>query len=188
MTEARQAEQKEKRRKKWFVFWTFSGQEKKAQRLLEKIIEEKHLQDKVSKVLVPTQTIPKVRKGKRVIQEKPLFRGYVLVEMEEDPELIHMLTSVGALRALISKDKALTTLSEEEVKQILETVEREQQKRAQEVPFLKGETVRVVEGPFTDFTGTVEEVYPERGKLKVLVNIFGRTTPVVLDFMQVERV
>jgi transcriptional antiterminator NusG len=173
--------------KKWFVFWTLSGKEKKVKRLLEQVIEEKGLGDKVGQILIPTQTIPKVRHGKRILQEKPLFRGYVLIEMEPDPEVMESLTKVGSLRALITQD-AFTSLSDEEVKRILETVEKETQKKLQEVPFLKGETVRVVDGPFSDFTGKVEEVYPDRGKLKVLVNIFGRTTPVVLDFLQVERV
>lgn len=173
--------------KKWFVFWTLSGKEKKVKRILEQLVKEMKLEDKVGRILIPVQTVPKVRKGKRIIQEKPLFRGYVLIEMEPDPEVFEMLTKAGSLRALITQD-AMTSLSDEEVQRILETVERETKKKMQEIPFLKGETVRVVDGPFSEFTGKVEEVYPERGKLKVLVNIFGRTTPVVLDFLQVERV
>ncbi|HDM90006.1 MAG TPA: transcription termination/antitermination factor NusG [candidate division WOR-3 bacterium] len=184
---AEKDKEQSKKQKKWFVFWTLSGKERKVKRLLEKIIKEKGLQDKVGRVLIPTQTIPKVRKGKRYIQEKPLFKGYILIEMEADENLMETLTKIGSLRALIAND-TLTSLSEEEVQRILETVEMEQQKKVQEVPFLKGEMVRVVDGPFMDFTGKVEEVYPDRGKLKVMVNIFGRVTPVVLDFLQVERI
>ncbi len=181
-------EKKEKgKEKKWFVFWTLSGKERKVKKIIEKIIEEKGLKEKIGRVLIPTQTIPKVKKGKRYLLEKPLFRGYILIEMEPDMELMEKLTSVGSLRALIAND-TMTSLSEEEVERILETVEMEQQRKMQEVPFLKGEMVRVVDGPFMDFTGKVEEVYPERGKLKVMVNIFGRVTPVVLDFLQVERI
>ncbi len=174
-------------KRKWFVFRTFSGKEKRVRRLLDKIIEEQGLQDKVGEILIPTRTVPKIRKGKRILEEKPIFRGYILIEMEPDPDVIQKLTSVGSIRALMAHNE-LISLSEEEVERIKETVEIEQQKKEQEVPFLKGETVRVVDGPFSDFTGKVEEVYPDRGKLKVLVNIFGRTTPVVLDFLQVERV
>ncbi len=174
-------------KRKWFVFRTFSGKEKRVRRLLDKIIEEQGLQDKVGEILIPTRTVPKIRKGKRILEEKPIFRGYILIEMEPDPDVIQKLTSVGSIRALMAHNE-LISLSDEEVERIKQTVEIEQQKKEQEVPFLKGEIVRVVDGPFSDFTGKVEEVYPERGKLKVLVNIFGRTTPVVLDFLQVERV
>ncbi len=174
-------------KRKWFVFRTFSGKEKRVRRLLDKIIEEQGLQDKVGEILIPTRTVPKIRKGKRILEEKPIFRGYILIEMEPDPDVIQKLTSVGSIRALMAHNE-LISLSEEEVERIKQTVEIEQQKKEQEVPFLKGEIVRVVDGPFSDFTGKVEEVYPDRGKLKVLVNIFGRTTPVVLDFLQVERV
>jgi len=174
------------RTKKWFVFWTLSGREAKVKRLLEQIIEEQHLKEKVGRILVPMQTIPKVKGGKRVIQEKPIFKGYILVEMEPDPEVIEKLTATGSLRALIAKN-TMITLSDEEVQRILETVEREREKKEREVPFLKGEKVKIVDGAFAEFVGEVEEVYPERGQLKVKVNIFGRSTPVILNFLQVER-
>ncbi len=179
--------EKKEQEKKWYVFWTFSGKERKVRKLLEQIIKEKGLEDKIGEILIPTQTVPKIRKGRRVLEEKPLFRGYILIEMVPDPNVIESLTSVSSLRALMVHGE-LISLDEEEVRRIKHTVEIEQKKKQQEVPFLKGEVVRVVDGPFADFTGKVEEVYPERGKLKVLVNIFGRTTPVVLDFLQVERV
>jgi transcriptional antiterminator NusG len=172
---------------KWFVYWTLSGREQKAKKIIEKFVKEAGLEDKVGRILVPSQTVPKVRHGKRVLLEKPLFRGYILIEMEPDPDVIKKLINLGTVRALIAQD-TLTSLSDEEVERIMETVEREKRKREQEVPFLKGEMVRVIDGPFSDFTGKVEEVFPERGQLKVMVNIFGRTTPVVLDFMQVERI
>ncbi len=174
------------RKKKWFVFWTLSGRENKVKRILERLVEEKGLSEKVGRILIPMQTIPKVRKGKRYLVDKPIFRGYILVEMEPDPEVIEKLTATGALRALIAKD-TMITLTDEEVERIMETVRREQEKKEKEVPFLKGERVKIVDGAFADFVGEVEEVYPERGQLKVRVNIFGRSTPVILNFLQVER-
>ncbi len=174
------------RKKKWFVFWTLSGRENKVKRILERLVEERGLSEKVGRILIPMQTIPKVRKGKRYLVDKPIFRGYILVEMEPDPEVIEKLTATGALRALIAKD-TMITLTDEEVERILETVRREQEKKEKEVPFLKGERVKIVDGAFADFVGEVEEVYPERGQLKVRVNIFGRSTPVILNFLQVER-
>ncbi len=178
---------KEERKMKWFVYWTLSGKEQKVKRIIEKFVKDAGLEDKVGRILVPSQTVPKVRHGKRILQEKPLFRGYILIEMVPDPDVMEKLSNITSIRALISHDD-MTCLTEEEIQRILETVERETKKREQEVPFLKGEMVRVVDGPFSDFTGKVDEVFPERGQLRVLVNIFGRTTPIVLDFMQVERV
>ncbi len=174
------------RKKKWFVFWTLSGRELKVKKILDRLVEEHGLRGKVGQILVPMQTIPKVRKGKRYLVDKPIFRGYILVEMEPDPEVIEKLTATGALRALIAKD-TMITLTDEEVERIMETVRREQEKKEKEVPFLKGERVKIVDGAFADFVGEVEEVYPERGQLKVRVNIFGRSTPVILNFLQVER-
>lgn len=178
--------------KKWIVFWTLSGKEKKVKKIMETIVAELKLEDKVGKILIPTETVVTVRKKQRVVKEKPLFRGYILVEMVPDPELIDFFRAYGALRPLIKgsslEEKEIITLSEEEVQNILGKIEKEKEKKKAESPFIEGETVRIIEGPFSEFTGVVEEIYPDRGKLKVLVTIFGRTTPVVLDFTQVQRV
>ncbi len=185
-TPTQESGQESPRKKKWFVFWTLSGRELKVKKILDRLVEEHGLSGKVGRILVPMQTIPKVRKGKRYLVDKPIFRGYILVEMEPDPEVLEKLTATGALRALIAKD-TMITLTDEEVERIMETVRREQEKKEKEVPFLKGERVKIVDGAFADFVGEVEEVYPERGQLKVRVNIFGRSTPVILNFLQVER-
>ena len=180
--------------KKWFVFWTPHGREKKAKKILERVVKEKGLEDKVYQILVPTLAFP--RGGK--IAEKPLFRGYILIEMEPDPEVLQALLSVGSVRALIDREafqaanvrefsEVMSTLTEEEVQQILAVVEQEEKKKQEEVPFLPGEQVRIIEGPFSGVIGKVEEVDREHKELKVLVEIFGRTTPVTLSFTQVER-
>ncbi len=180
--------------KKWVVFWTPPGREKRAKKILERLVEENGLQDKVGQILIPTLAFP--RKGK--ISEKPLFRGYILIEMEPDPEVLDTLLSARNVRALIDREafratstrefsQVLTTLSPEEVEQILQIVEQEEKKKQDEVPFLPGETVRIVEGAFEGWVGEVEEVDRERKQLRVLVEIFGRVTPITLDFTQVER-
>lgn len=178
--------------KKWVVFWTLSGKERKVKKIMETIIKELKLEDKIGRILIPTETVVTVRKKQRVVKEKPLFRGYILVEMVPDPQLMDFFRTYGALRPLIKgssiEEKEITTLSEEEIQVILQRIEKEKERKKTESPFIEGETVRIVEGPFSEFMGVVEEVYPERGKLKVLVTIFGRTTPVVLDFNQVQRV
>lgn len=170
----------------WIVFWTKAGQEKKAISVLERTRKELNLGDKVLRILVPMQTITRLRQGKRVLMEKPYYKGYIFVEMIPDPNVIDILTKTGVVKPVIAKD-AILKLSEEEVNKIIETVKREEEKKEKEVPFLKGEKVKIVDGPFQDFTGVVDEVYMDRGKLKVIVSIFNRSTPVILSFEQVER-
>lgn len=180
--------------RKWFVFWTPHGREKKAKRILERIVKEQGLEDKVYQILVPMLAFPR---GGNIV-EKPLFRGYVLIEMESDPEVFQALLSARSVRALIDREafqaanvrefsEVMTTLTDEEVQQILEIVAQEERKKQEEVPFLPGEQVRIIEGPFSGVMGRVEEVDREKKELKVLVEIFGRTTPVSLSFTQVER-
>lgn len=185
-------EKTERKEKKWFVFWTLSGRERKVKKIMETIVKEKKLEDKVGRIFIPTETVVSIVKKQRVVKERPLFRGYILVEMVPDAEVMEIFRSYGALRPLIKgsslEEKEIITLSENEINSILERIEKEKEKKRAETPFIEGEAVRIIDGPFAEFTGVVEEVYPDRGKLKVRVTIFGRTTPVVLDFTQVQRV
>jgi transcriptional antiterminator NusG len=187
--------------RKWYAFRTQSGRENTVKDLFEKLRVENGLEDKIIRVLIPTETIPRVKKGKRLLEEKPLFKGYVLVEIEhgseEDPavgEVLELLSSTGLARPILAKEKdrreiryTFLTLTDAEVTKILETQEREKEKKEQEVPFLMGERVKVVEGPFASMEGEIREIFPERGKMKVEITFFGRVTSVVLDFIQVER-
>ncbi len=180
----------EKEERKWLVFWTAGMQEKRAVGVIRKILQEKGL-DKYTEILLPMQIIPKIRKGKRVLLERPIYAGYVIIGIKNEVKIIDAvikeISSTNVIKALIGKD-SIVSLTEEEVKSIKEMAEKERQKKEKEVPFLEGESVRIVNGPFSDFQGKVSEIYPDKLKLKVLVDIFGRTTPVILDFLEVEKV
>jgi len=188
---------------KWYAFRTQTGREQKVKEAFEKLRVEHGLEDRITRILVPTQVVPKVRKGKRVIEEKPIFRGYVLVEIkqegEDDPtvgDILKLLASAGVAMPILAKEKidrkevryTYLTLTDEEVQQILRTVEEEAKKKEMGVPFMVGERVKVVDGPFKGMEGVITELYPERDKMKVEITFFGRVTSVILDFVQVERV
>ncbi len=188
---------------KWYAFRTQTGREQKVKEAFEKLRVEYGLEDRITRILVPTQVVPKVRKGKRVIEEKPIFRGYVLVEIRQDSEddpvvgdIIKLLANAGVAMPILAKEKVdrrevrytYLTLTDEEVQKILQTVEEEAKKKEMGVPFMVGERVKVVDGPFKGMEGLITELYPERDKMKVEITFFGRVTSVILDFVQVERV
>ncbi len=188
--------------RKFYAFRTQAGREYKVKSIFESIRAEEGLEDKIISILIPTETIPKVKKGKTVLDEKPLFKGYVLVEIEQDGEddpavgeILEKLASTGIARPILAKEKdrrevryTFLTLADEEIQEILRTQELEKEKKKQEIPFLVGERIKVVEGPFKGMEGEIKEIFPDRGKMKVEITFFGRVTSVVLDFIQVERV
>jgi len=184
------ATRKESKGKKWLVFWTAGGRERRAKKALERLLLESGLLEYVE-ILLPMQVLPKIKKGKRVLLEKPIYGGYIIIGIENDEKIIQrvikVVTSTNLVKALIGKD-AIVSLTEEEVKTIKDMEAKEREKKEKEIPFLEGEVVRIVSGPFADFQGKVAEIYPDKLKLKVLVDIFGRTTPVVLDFLEVEKI
>ncbi len=176
--------------KKWLVFWTSGGRERRAKKALERVLSESGLIEYVE-ILLPMQVLPKIKKGKRVLLEKPIYGGYIIIGIDNNEEIIQrvlkVVTSTNLVKALIGKD-AIVSLTEEEVNTIKNMEAKEREKKEKEIPFLEGEVVRIVNGPFADFQGKVAEIYPDKLKLKVLVDIFGRTTPVVLDFLEVEKI
>lgn len=181
---------KEERKIKWLVFRTSGGKERRAKKAIERVLGESGLLEYVE-ILLPMQVLPKIRKGKRVLLEKPIYSGYIFIGIENNEEIIQKVikevTSTNLVQALIGKD-SIVSLTEEEIRVIKDMEAKERQKKEKEVPFLEGEIVRIVNGPFADFQGKVAEIYPDKLKLKVLVDIFGRTTPVVLDFLEVEKI
>ncbi len=172
----------------WYVIHVYSGYEKKVKRLLEEEIASQGMSDRFGKIFIPAENVSRIRGGKRRTVERQIYPGYILVEMDLTKETSRLiLTSPGVTRFLGSRLKP-QPLSEEEVRRIEAMMEAERPTAMPEVPFIKGESVRIIEGPFTDFTGTVEEIYPEREKLKVMVTIFGRSTPVELSFLQAQPI
>lgn len=178
---------------KWYVVRCFSGHEKKVREYLEREIQLQGLEDKIEEILIPTETVIEVRSGKKKTREKNFFPGYILLKAiydENVKELINDAPSViGFLKDNKNSEKP-TPLQEDEVDRILGRVHHNKEVAEGgglvEIPFKKGDLVNVVDGPFKDFDGTVEEIYPDKLKLRVLVSIFGRRTPVEVDVNQVE--
>ncbi|MBI4552157.1 MAG: transcription termination/antitermination factor NusG [Candidatus Latescibacteria bacterium] len=174
--------------KRWYVIHTYSGHENKVKTHLEKLVAAEKLQEKISQVLVPTEEVVEMKQGKKTSTVRKLFPSYVLVEMEMDQDSWHLVTNAPGVTHFVGAGTKPQPLRESELDRILHRVEEGQPKKKVEVPFRTGDQIKVIDGPFTDFTGVVEEVHPERGKLKVMVSIFGRATPVELDFLQVAHI
>ncbi len=173
---------------KWYVAHTYSGHEQKAKKYLENEVINRDLQDKIGRILVPTETITEMRQGKRTSVVKKFLPSYILIEMELCKETQNLITSTPGITSFVGTKGKPVPLRESEVKRLLGQVERGKTRDYEEVPFKAGDPVKVVDGPFTDFSGFVSEVNMERKKLKVMVSIFGRPTPVELDFLQVQPV
>ena len=173
---------------KWYVVHAYSNFEKKVKSSLEERIKLNGLEDKFGKILVPTEEVVEMKEGKKRSSERKFFPGYVLVEMELDEETWHLVKSVPKVLGFIGgrSDKP-EPITEEEANFILNRVEEGVDKPRPKVLFEPGEVVRVIDGPFNDFNGVVEEVNYEKSRLQVAVTIFGRSTPVELDFGQVEK-
>ena len=173
--------------KQWYVIHTQTGQEGKVRSSLENKLRQGQGTETISQILVPTERVAEIRGGKKRISERKFFPGYLLVEMEMTDESWHIVRATPGVTGFIGAGRRPVPLSEDEVHEILRQTEERKDKPTPRVMFSKGEGVRVIEGPFTNFSGVIEEVNTQRGKLKVLVSIFGRQTPVELEFWQVER-
>ena len=173
---------------KWYVVHTYSGHENKVKSALDKTVKAHGLEEKISKVIIPTENVTEMRNGKRTVTARKFFPSYILVQMEMTDETLHMINNTPGVSRVVGVAGRPTPLRDEEVERILEAIDTGRVKPTPEIPFKLGEHVRVIDGPFTDFTGVVDEINAERGKLKVMVSIFGRPTPVELDFLQVQSV
>lgn len=174
--------------KNWYVVHTQTGLEDKVKNSLEGKISAHGLQELISKVVVPTEQISEVRSGKKKISQRKFFPGYILVEMELNENTYLFVKTVPGITGFIGVGKKPVPLPQQEIENILKRTQETQVKPSPKVLFEKGEQVRVIEGPFVNFNGTVDEINPEKGKLKVNVSIFGRSTPVELEFWQIEKV
>jgi transcriptional antiterminator NusG len=167
---------------KWYIIHAYSGFERKVRESLESRVQAFGLQDKIGKVLIPTESVTKYT------SERMFYPGYVLVEMDMDDHVWHVVKSTPRVTGFVGTGQQPTPLSEEEVNHIVYKVADSREKPKLKVKFEKGETVRIGEGPFATFTGIVDDVNEDRETLKVMVTIFGRSTPVELEFGQVEKV
>jgi transcriptional antiterminator NusG len=174
--------------KRWYVVHAYSGFEKQVQRSLKERIERAGMEDQFGDILVPTEEVVEMKKGVKRKSERKFFPGYVLVEMEMNEDTWHLVKDVPKVMGFIGgRQDQPAPISEREADLILNRVREGADKPKPKVLFEPGEMVRVIDGPFNDFNGTVEEVNYDKNRLRVAVSIFGRSTPVELDFQQVEK-
>ena len=173
---------------RWYAIQTTAGHENKVRTLLARRIEEDPRpaeQKLVRQVLVPTQEVVEIKNGKKVTVERKLYPGYVLAEMQMSQEALHVVNSVQGVIKFVAAGKLPQPLRQDEVNRLLGIVEETAAETPkEEIPFLVGQVVEITEGPFSDFSGTVEEVLADKGKVKVSVSLFGRPTTVEMDYLQ----
>ena len=172
---------------KWYIVHVYSGFENKVKVALEERIASSSHPEKFGEVLVPTEEIVELVKGKRRTSSRKFYPGYILVKMQLDDETWHVVNDTAKVTGFLGGRNKPTAISDEEADQILNRMAAGKLKPQPKYFFESGDEIRVIDGPFTNFNGTVEEVNQEKGKIKVLVSIFGRSTPVELDFVQVQK-
>ncbi|MFH2220141.1 MAG: transcription termination/antitermination protein NusG [Pseudomonadota bacterium] len=173
---------------KWYIVHVYSGFESKVKIALEERVASSSHPEKFGEVVVPTEEIVELVKGKRKTSARKFYPGYILVNMELDDETWHIVNSTAKVSGFLGGRDKPTPLTDEEAEQILKRMEAGKLKPQPKYFFESGDEIRVIDGPFTNFNGVVDEVNPEKGKIKVLVSIFGRSTPVELEFVQVAKV
>ena len=176
---------------RWYVVNTYSGYEKKGKLSLQKRIETEELEqffgDVETEILIPVETLEEVRKGEKKSSERKFFPGYMFIRMHLNEETWHLVKDTPKITGFVGNKDRPVPVSQAEVNRIRRQMEEGIQRPKPLVEFENGEEVRVIDGPFTNFNGVIEEVKPDKGKVRVMVSIFGRETPVELDFMQVEK-
>jgi transcription termination/antitermination protein NusG len=172
---------------RWYIVHVYSGFENKVKAALEERIAASPNPDKFGEVLVPTEEVVELVKGKRRTSARKFYPGYILVRMKLDDETWHIVNDTAKVTGFLGGRDKPAPLSDEEAERIINRMEAGKMKPQPKYSFDSGDEVRVIDGPFTNFNGTVEEVNQEKGKIKVLVSIFGRSTPVELDFVQVTK-
>lgn len=172
--------------KKWYVVRTYSGHENKVKAYLENEVNQAGLTEKISSVIVPSEKVFEVKDGKKKSKTRTFFPGYILVEAVLDKATQHLILNTPSVISFVGPKNAPAPLQPTEVRRLIGKIEERKDVEVIEVPFRMGDAVKVIDGPFNNFSGFVQEVNEEKMKLKVMVSIFGRKTPVELDFSQVE--
>ena len=171
---------------KWYVVHTYSGHENKAKVHLESAIEHSEIKDQFGQILIPTEEIIEMKEGKRRKKTRKFLPSYILVEMEMSDQAQHMVTNTPGVTAFVGAGGRPQPLTESEVHRVLGQVDRSRDRESLDVPYTEGETVKVIDRPFKDFNGVVKQVFADKNKVQVMVSIFGRSTPVELDYLQVD--
>ena len=171
----------------WYIVQAYSGFEKKVVEAIKDELKKHKLSEKLEEILVPTHNVTEVKKGKRIKREKKFFPGYVLIKIELTKEIYHMIKNLQKVSGFLGSGEKATPISDNEIKRILGQVSDNAVIQKAGVSFEIGEKVKVCDGPFASFNGLIEEIDEEKSRLKVSVSIFGRATPVDLEFNQVEK-
>jgi transcription termination/antitermination protein NusG len=174
--------------KQWYVIHAQSNLEERVKEHLFKRIKQAGKEDVITQVLVPMENVSEVKDGKKRVTTRKFFPGYVLVEMELNDENWYLVRNTPGVTGFVGSANKPTPLTQKDVENIMTQTKEKQEKVQPKIVFEKGETIKVIEGPFMSFTGAIEEVHPDKGKLKVMVAIFGRSTPVELEYWQVEKI
>lgn len=174
--------------KMWYAVHTYSGQEQKAKRHLEKTIAVDGLHDRFGEILIPTEEVTEMKQGKRATTTKKFLPSYLLIEVDLDKQLEQVIINTPGITNFVGSGGRPTALKPDEVNRMVGKMDSRREVEVDEVPWRAGDQVKVIDGPFADFTGFVSEINIERKKVKVMVSIFGRPTPVELDFLQIESV
>jgi transcriptional antiterminator NusG len=172
----------------WYIVHTYSGFERKVKESLEGRVSAAGLQDRFGDVIIPTESVVEIRGGKKVVSTRMSYPGYLLVAMDMDNDTWHLVRETPRVTGFVGSGQTPSPLTEEEVQNILNQAATTAEKPRPRLSFDRNEQVRIVDGPFANFTGVVEDVNADRSTLKISVTIFGRSTPVELDFAQVEKV
>ena len=173
---------------KFFIVHTYTSRERRVKELLERAVEQQELQHVVGRIIVPAEKVMKIKRSQLVSEERRLYPGYIVIEMEPTEAAMNLVNAIPGVTHMLGTKTKPMALPEEDVKSLLEQLEEGHEKVVQEAPFAKGENVKVTSGPFAGFTGLVEEIYADRRRVKVLVTIFGRATPIDLDFLEVQTI
>ena len=174
--------------KQWYVIHTQTGYEDKVKSSLEAKMKSVSGEDKISQVLVPIEQVSEIKAGKKKISQRKFFPGYILVEMDLTDDTWYMIKSITGVTGFVGAGARPIPLKSEEIDAILKQTKDAKEKPTPKVMFEKGEAVRVIEGPFMNFNGTIEEANAGKGKIKIMISIFGRATPVELEMWQVEKI
>jgi transcriptional antiterminator NusG len=173
--------------KKWYVIHTYSGYENKVKAVLEERIKSFGKEDFFAGILVPTENVVELVKGEKKTSTRKFFPGYILVNMELNDETWHIVRSTPKVTGFIGGGNKPTPIPDEEVKEIMNQISEGTLRPKPKVTFERGDNIQIIDGPFVNFNGIVDEVKPDKGRLKVLVSIFGRDTPLELEFLQVKK-
>ncbi len=171
---------------KWYVAHTYSGHEKKAKEYLESAVVAAGLSEYFGRIIIPTQEIVEMKNGKRATTVRKFLPSYILIEMELNRDTQHLVTNTPGITNFVGSAGKPVPLNEEEVERVLIQMDKSRARDGVEIPYQVGDVVKVVDGPFSDFSGSISDINYERKKIKVMVSIFGRPTPVELDFLQVQ--